>query len=245
MAQESQTQKSGRNKTARKQNKWASIDWKSSPFRFIREVHDPKNKQWLVEAKCKHCGSIKKYVKGNMLRARSCRCMRGQFISDRCTRHGHSRTSRHPASQTYNSWSSMIARCIKPGHKSYIDYGGRGITVCKKWRNSFESFLADMGVRPAGATLGRKNNDKGYYKRNCEWQTHKKQARNRRNSALVTFNGKTLCVSEWAETLGMERDVLDHRLKAGWGVQRAFTAIPRKLKNNRESTRNLTQWYLP
>ena len=73
----------------------------------------------------------------------------------------------------------MLQRCNNPNSQRYKDYGGRGITVCKRWLK-FENFLADMGDRPRGLTLDRKNNDKGYYKRNCHWATYEQQAANKR-----------------------------------------------------------------
>ena len=73
----------------------------------------------------------------------------------------------------------MLSRCENKNVPAFKNYGGRGITVCKRW-HKFENFLADMGERPFGLTLDRKNNDKGYYKRNCKWSTWIEQQNNRR-----------------------------------------------------------------
>ena len=80
---------------------------------------------------------------------------------------------------TYNSWFGMIQRCTNPKQPTFKDYGGRGVTICHRWLR-FENFLADMGIRPEGKTLDRKNNAGGYEPSNCRWATHKEQCENRR-----------------------------------------------------------------
>jgi hypothetical protein len=83
-------------------------------------------------------------------------------------------------SREYNSWNGMKIRCNNTNHKQYKDYGGRGITVCPEWLNSFEQFYKDMGPRPIGKTLDRINNNKGYEPSNCKWSTYSEQAKNKR-----------------------------------------------------------------
>jgi hypothetical protein len=98
-------------------------------------------------------------------------------------KHGH--TVGHRLSPTYSSWAEMIKRCSNPNNTRWRWYGARGITVCERWLNSFVAFLADMGERPRGTTLDRKDNAKGYEPSNCRWADHKTQCRNRRSSKLT------------------------------------------------------------
>lgn len=93
-------------------------------------------------------------------------------------RHGHCKHSCR--STEHNIWRAMTARCRRPTHPAYKYYGARGITVCQEWQDSFEQFLADMGPRPAGLTLERINNDRGYCPENCKWATVADQAKNKR-----------------------------------------------------------------
>jgi hypothetical protein len=93
-------------------------------------------------------------------------------------------------SPEYVAWGNMISRCINPRHPNFHRYGGRGVTVCERWR-SFEAFLADMGERPPGMSLDRKDNDRGYEPGNCRWADRKTQAENSsRPRAVVDSNGR-------------------------------------------------------
>lgn len=117
----------------------------------------------------------------------------------------------------------MKQRCYSAEHESYPAYGGRGITVCERWRNSFAAFLEDMGECPSGHQLDRKDNDNPYCAENCRWVTPAANARNKSNSVTVTFAGRTLIVTDWAKELGVPRRTLDYRIKH-WGVERAMVA---------------------
>ena len=108
--------------------------------------------------------------------------------------HGMKRT---PA---YTTWVQMWARCRDKNLVGYVNYGGRGISVCGRWVK-FENFIADMGHRPAGTTLDRIDNHKGYFPENCRWATPKQQTRNRRSNVWITYCGKTLCIADWAREL--------------------------------------------
>jgi len=99
------------------------------------------------------------------------------------TTHGHARAGQKSA--TYNTWIAMTARCYNPNIPDFQKYGARGITVCNRWRHSFENFLADMGERPAGRTIDRINNNRGYTPSNCRWATKSEQCRNTRQTKLT------------------------------------------------------------
>ena len=114
-------------------------------------------------------------------RTSSCGCLRREVARERGRAnrvHGHADTwNPTPA---YYTWRNMIARCENTEHRSYPDYGGRGITVCLEWRSSFEQFLADMGEPPEGRSIDRIDNEAGYSKANCRWATPQEQRANQR-----------------------------------------------------------------
>ena len=109
--------------------------------------------------------------------------------------HGLTKTSIH------DIWRSMRQRCLNKKNKAYKNYGGRGIKVCKEWE-SFEIFYKDMGERPEGMTLDRINNDGNYEKSNCRWATDAEQTNNTRANILLTFEGMTKNVAQWARFKG-------------------------------------------
>jgi hypothetical protein len=121
----------------------------------------------------------------------------------------------------WRSWVTIFARCESPSDSNYPLYGARGISVCERWR-VFENFLADMGERPDGMSLDRINSDGNYEPGNCRWATIKQQNRNRRNNVLLTFDGHTRCLAEWAELMKIRHDTLRSRLEAGWSVADAI-----------------------
>jgi hypothetical protein len=88
----------------------------------------------------------------------------------------------------YRSWVQMKQRCYNPNSYSYKNYGGRGIKVCDRWFNSFSSFIEDMGSRPKGLSLERKDNDGNYEPNNCKWATKNEQLKNRRTYVRTRFN---------------------------------------------------------
>ena len=141
----------------------------------------------------------------------SCGCVQKNMLGNNTRKHGMSGT------KTYSVWQHMLRRCLDSKDKCYESYAARGITVCKRWL-TFENFLADMGERPAGLSIDRKNNNGNYEPGNCRWATPKEQSRNTRTNRSVTYNGKTQCVSEWAEELGISMNTIKSRIKYKWPI---------------------------
>lgn len=109
------------------------------------------------------------------------------------------------------AWKGARDRCFNSRSKDYPNYGGRGISMTIAWSNFFV-FMVDMGECPKGMTLGRKNNDRGYYPDNCRWETPKQQANNRRSNRIVTIDGRTMTAAQWADALGVNRTAFMQRL---------------------------------
>lgn len=148
-----------------------------------------RNQLWHVE--CGMCG--RRFVhRGATIKVHpKCVCMW-------YGRHGR----RH--SSEYQIWASMLKRCLNPAAKSYVDYGGRGITVCPRWRTSFQNFVDDMGPRPSKAySIDRIDNNGPYSPENCRWTTRTEQNRNSRHCVYATLNGKTQCLKQWCRELGI------------------------------------------
>lgn len=148
--------------------------------------------------------------------SRSCGCLRVEEGESRAT-HGMSR------SKPYAVWCGMIRRCENPKDTSYARYGGRGISVCDRWKK-FENFWQDMssGYRE-GLEIDRENNSLGYCKENCRWATDDEQARNKRNNVFYTLNGVTRTESWWAQSLGITHSALSKRFRLGWPLELALT----------------------
>jgi hypothetical protein len=123
----------------------------------------------------------------------------------------------------------MMDRCYREGDPEFHRYGARGIKVCDRWHD-FVNFAEDMGNRPRGKTLDRKDNDGPYSKENCRWATHHEQARNRRNSIIIEYQGQTKSLPDWADHFGIDQRNLRLRLSLGWNFHRAVTE-PFKIKS--------------
>lgn len=151
----------------------------------------------------------------------SCGCLRADKNGKSSITHG---LSRHPL---YRTWKGVIQRCTNPNHPRYADYGGRGISICDDWRNSFESFHAHVTALPnygtKGYSLDRTDNDGNYEPGNVRWLTRNGQRRNTRTSRIITFNGKTQCLWDWAQEVGINDETLRSRLERGWDIADALT----------------------
>lgn len=168
-------------------------------------------------------------------KVKSCGCYRREMGIRRgkaSTKHGHSGHRRgkvHAGAPEYASWSHAISRCHNPKHTAYRWYGAKGITVCDRWRTSYEAFLEDMGRRPSDKhSLDRIDNSKGYSPENCRWATIKEQARNTSQNRLITVDGVTKTMTEWCEIVGIRVETFYQRLRRGLSEQ-AAVMLPKQI----------------
>jgi hypothetical protein len=165
---------------------------------------------------CKCACGTEKEVGGFDLRSgksKGCGCARKELIAKvgkANRRHGYA------DSPTQRSWVEMRRRCYASHRKEYQNYGGRGIEVCERWRDSFDNFLADMGERPSGYTLERCDNNGNYCPENCCWIPRREQERNKRTNSVHEFNGRRMTVVEASETFGVKAGTIYQRLRRGW-----------------------------
>lgn len=119
------------------------------------------------------------------------------------------------------AWRNMHGRCLNQNKDSFNNYGGRGITVCSRWRR-FSKFLQDMGPKPAGFTLERKNNNAGYSPSNCLWAPRSQQNLNTRRNVKIRKAGTIKTVKEWSVELGIAATTIYSRVHAGWKTKDIF-----------------------
>lgn len=180
-----------------------------------------ENKVW----KCMcSCGSTT-YVEGYLLssgKTRSCGC----FRRERGRAHGAHINLRHGRNGTpeYLVWDAMKQRCLNPDHAQWDDYGGRGITVCDRWRK-FELFFADMGERPSKAySLDRIDNNGPYSPENCRWATRGEQNSNKRGNRRITIGDRSEVLAVWLRELGIPQATFYNRVNRGMTDEQALTA---------------------
>ena len=120
-------------------------------------------------------------------------------------------------------WQAIKTRCYNANYSQFHDYGGRGIRMCDRWLHSFEAFYNDLGPRPSTQHSVERNDNNGHYEpSNCSWATRGEQNRNRRNNRRLTFQGRTQCLANWADELGVDQNTLRERLEKGWPLHIAF-----------------------
>lgn len=178
--------------------------------------------QWVCRCECGNT----KAISGSDLRTgrtTSCGCYRREMVAQRNTTHGHSDTPE------CKSWYHIRNRCLNPKSTDFSRYGGRGITVCAEWA-SFERFISDMGPRPSARhSIHRIDNDGPYAPWNCVWATPTEQARNKRTSALITYQGRMLSLAAWSEEIGLASNTILMQLRRGWSVEQALSTTPAPL----------------
>lgn len=170
---------------------------------------------WLCKCEC-----------GNTTIAAGSHLRQGRVASCGCRRREHGHAVHGQRSVEYQAWCAMVARCECKTHQNYKNYGGRGISVCREWRESYETFFASLGTRPTpGRSLDRINNDGNYEPGNVRWATKVQQNRNRRVTVKYEFNGMVLSLAEWESIVGIKARVIYSRIHDyGWSVEKALTA---------------------
>jgi hypothetical protein len=139
----------------------------------------------------------------------------------------------------------MIQRCTNLKNSEFKNYGARGIRVCTRWLKSFAAFKADMGPRPPGTQIERKDNSGPYSPKNCAWVTSKVQNRNRRNNRVVDYEGVSRTISEWAEVKGLTHNVISKRLSLGWSLEESLNTpikAPVREVTFRGETQSVKEW---
>jgi len=140
-------------------------------------------------------------------------------------------------------WAGMIIRCYDPRKHNFGNYGGRGITVCQRWRDSFYAFCEDMGVRPKGYSIDRIDNDGNYEPGNCRWATDATQCRNRRSNVMITIDGVTKNAIDWEQEPGAAgRSVISRRIKQGFNHKEAVFGKRYETYTHDGMTMTLSAW---
>lgn len=161
-----------------------------------------KNGGFRIVARCE-CGNIRTGGIGRLKNFKSCGCWERK-------QHGMTNASE------YVAWANMIERCTNPKVKNFVNYGGRGITVCREWMDSFAVFFKHIGAKPdPKMTLDRIENNKGYFPGNVRWATYEQQLQNTRKNVFLEHKGQRLCLREWSRKTGLNHKTIANRIAAG------------------------------
>lgn len=200
----------------------AYIDITNQTFNRLtarERVYCNKQKKMAWRCDCE-CGGeiIATYNQLNRGNTKSCGCLNREQTVARNTSHNESKT------RLYKIWVGMRQRCNNPNKVCYVNYGGRGITICDEWNDflTFKAWAVDNRYDDS-MSIERIDVNGNYEPANCTWVPCSDQAKNRRNCNILTHNGKTQTVSEWARELNIHRTTINGRLKSGWSVEDALT----------------------
>lgn len=183
--------------------------------------------KYLADLVCT-CGRKRTVERGNLARdSFNPKCLICSGNGGGKLSHGHSISRKDKDPRGYNCytrWQSMKRRCYTPSERSFTRYGGRGIKVCDRWKNSYENFLEDMGLPPnKESQIDRINNDGNYEPENCRWASREENAANKSNNRSISCFGKTMILSDWARETGIKRETIARRLERGWPPERALS----------------------
>ena len=177
----------------------------------------------LNEKFCDRCGQVFRRKKG----VSSISFAKRQSCSRACQSEKQRQYPDDPrVDRLRKAWRGMRLRCENPKNPKWPIYGGRGITVCDRWK-AFANFFEDMGFPPDGYSLDRIDNSRGYSKGNCRWASPLTQTQNRRCTKMVNLGGEVMTVSECAARVGLPYNILIGRLRTGWTIERAVKTPPR------------------
>ena len=203
----------------------------------LRDLRNSQFERWLVldyvayekRGKTKHplhwwkcqCDCSNKTIKEINERtliantSKSCGCLSKEINRENRLSHGLAGTIE------YYTWAAMKSRCYQDNHPAYHNYGGRGITVCGRWFDSFENFYEDMGNRPSKIhSIDRIDVNGDYCPENCRWGTLEEQNNNKTNNKYLEYDGEKLTIPQWSRKLGISRHVIYSRISAGWTTER-------------------------
>lgn len=170
------------------------------------------------------CGAVHVAIVTDMRagKTRSCGCLRREATATAQREHGYKPKGQRPIPE-YEIWQAAKRRCDNPKHPQAHRYSERGIRMCDRWLHDFPAFLADMGPRPSTAhSIERIDQDGPYSPENCRWASRTEQQRNTSQNRLLTHDGETRTLAEWAEARGIRYGRLYYRLTHGWTPERAF-----------------------
>lgn len=191
---------------------------KSGKLTVIGFDHKTPTNHIYVKCHCE-CGNDVVVRASSILRqtTKSCGCYAKEKSKIKATKHGMFGT------RLYNIWAGMKRRCYDPNVETYRFYGAKGINFCDEWK-SFDAFYEwskKTGYNDS-LTLDRIDSKGNYCPENCRWVSGLDQARNRKNNKKVTYNGLTLCLSEWAEKFNINYETLLSRLHRGYSFEEAI-----------------------
>lgn len=176
-------------------------------------LNKSQKRLWLC--KC-DCGNEKVVLAASLKSGKtiSCNCVARDLLIKRNFKHGN--TIKGNVSAEYRTWTGLIQRCTNEKNTRFKEYGGSGIGVCKRWLNSFDNFLKDMGQRPTNLhSIDRINGLKGYTPLNCRWATKKEQKENQKVTIWLEYNGIKLTQRGWAQRWGVQDSVIAGHRKRG------------------------------
>jgi hypothetical protein len=194
--------------------------------------------QILWNCRCK-CGTEFVRRAQSLKLLKSCGCLK--VITGPAVGKEHSTTHGKTKTVEYKTWIGILARCNNPNDQHFPQYGGRGITVCERWRKSFTSFLADMGTRPSDKhSIDRyPDNDGNYEPGNCRWATRSEQQRNKSVNRWLELNGETLTLAEWSERTGLPQNTILNRLKRNLPIERVLSPQRERVRRRTNSRMGL------